>query len=138
MTKYCKYVFENTNKSGHHVRNFYVIDKQCFAFVCSQYVDGSNGYVVNISKNIQILNSLDNDYKITLKCDAFLAELYRKQYPNDIVRGYHCPPIQAIYRNTVYINKTVDDKLIFEMIDHSYDEVIKSFSKKVQKEMSEN
>jgi len=84
------------------------------------------------------LYPLDNDYKITLKCDAFLAELYRKQYLNDIVRGYHCPPMQAIYRNTVYINKTVDDKLIFEMIDHSYDEVIKSFSKKVQKEMSAN
>ena len=84
------------------------------------------------------LYPLDNDYKITLKCDAFLAELYRKQYPNDIVRCYHCPPMQAIYRNTVYINKTVDDKLIFEMIDHSYDEVIKSFSKKVQKEMSAN
>ena len=84
------------------------------------------------------LYPLDNDYKITLKCDAFLAELYRKQYPNDIVRGYHCPPMHAIYRNTVYINKTVDDKLIFEMIDHSYDEVIKSFSKKVQKEMSAN
>ena len=84
------------------------------------------------------LYPLDNDYKVTLKCDAFLAELYRKQYPNDIVRGYHCPPMQAIYRNTVYINKTVDDKLIFEMIDHSYDEVIKSFSKKVQKEMSAN
>lgn len=84
------------------------------------------------------LYPLDNDYKITLKCDALLAELYRKQYPNDIVRGYHCPPMQAIYRNTVYINKTVDDKLIFEMIDHSYDEVIKSFSKKVQKEILEN
>lgn len=84
------------------------------------------------------LYTLDNDYKITLKCDALLTELYRKQYPNDIVRGYHCPPMQAIYRNTVYINKTVDDKLIFEMIDHSYDEVIKSFSKKVQKEISEN
>lgn len=84
------------------------------------------------------LYPLDNDYKITLKCDVLLAELYRKQYPNDIVRGYHCPPMQAIYRNTVYINKTVDDKLIFEMIDHSYDEVIKSFSKKVQKEILEN
>ncbi len=84
------------------------------------------------------LYPLDNDYKINLKCDALLAELYRKQYTNDIVRGYHCPPMQAIYRNTVYINKTVDDKLIFEMIDHSYDEVIKSFSKKVQKEILEN
>jgi len=84
------------------------------------------------------LYPLENDYKITLKCDPLLAELYRKQYEGIVVRGYHCPPVQAIYRNTVYINKTVSDELIFEMIDHSYDEVIKSFSKKVQKQLLEN
>ena len=76
--------------------------------------------------------------KITLKCDPLLAELYRKQYEDVVVRGYHCPPVQAIYRNTVYINKTVSDELIFEMIDHSYNEVIKSFSKKIQKQLLEN
>lgn len=51
---------------------------------------------------------LENDYKITLK------------------------------RNTIYINKTVSDEIIYEMIDHSYDEVIKSFSKKVQKQILES
>lgn len=81
---------------------------------------------------------LENDYKITLKCDPLLAELYRKQYKDVVVRGYHCPPVQAIYRNTVYINKAVSDEVIFEMIDHSYDEVIKSFSKKIQKQLLEN
>ena len=81
MTKFCKYVFENTNKSGHHVRNFYVIDKQCFSFVCSQYVDGSNEYVVNISSNIQILNSLDNDYKrINFSSDVELFEDIQRLY----------------------------------------------------------
>ena len=79
------------------------------------------------------LYPLENDYKITLKCDTLLAELYRKQYPNDIIKGYHCPPIQAMYR--IYINKSVNDELIYEMIDHSYDEVIKSFPKKIQKEI---
>lgn len=81
------------------------------------------------------LYPLENDYKITLKCDSLLADLYRNQYKNVVVRGYHCPPIQAIHWNTVYINKTVSDDIIYEMIDHSYDEVIKTFPKKVQKEI---
>lgn len=84
------------------------------------------------------LYPLENDYKITLKCDMLLAELYRKQYENVVIKGYHCPEVQARYWNTVYINKTVSDEIIYEMIDHSYDEVVKSFSKKVQKEILEN
>lgn len=84
------------------------------------------------------LYPLENDYKITLKCDQLLAELYRNQYKNVVIKGYHCPEVQAIYWNTVYINKTVSDEVIYEMIDHSYDEVIKSFSKKIQKQMLEN
>lgn len=80
---------------------------------------------------------LEDDFKITLKCDPLLAELYRKQYEGAVVRGYHCPPIQAIYRNTVYLNKTVSYEVIFEMIDHSYNEVIKSFPQKVQKQLVE-
>ncbi len=83
------------------------------------------------------LYPLENDYKITLKCDPMLAELYRKKYEGEVVRGYHCPPIQAIHWNTVYINKSVEDEIIYEMIDHSYDEVIKSFSKKIQNQLLE-
>lgn len=82
------------------------------------------------------LYPLENDYKITLKCDVLLAELYRQQYKNIVVRGYHCPPVQASHFNTIYINKISGD-ILCEMIDHSYDEVIKSFSKKVQKEILE-
>lgn len=84
------------------------------------------------------LYPLENDYKITLKCDMLLAELYRKKYEDVVIKGYHCPEVQARQWNTVYINKTVSDEIIYEMIDHSYDEVIKTFSKKVQKEMLEN
>lgn len=72
-----------------------------------------------------------NNYKITLKCEPILAEFFRSQYPNVVVRGYHCPPVQQPYRNTVWVNK-IDVDVLFSMIDHSYDQVIKSFSKKVQ------
>lgn len=80
------------------------------------------------------LYPLEDDYKITLKCDVLLAELYRKQYKGVVVKGYHCPPIQASHFNTIYINE-IDDNVLLEMIDHSYDIVVKSFSKKIQKEI---
>lgn len=77
---------------------------------------------------------IEDDYKITLKCDVLLAELYRKQYEDIVVKGYHCPPIQAAHFNTIYLNE-IDDKVLLEMIDHSYDIVVKSFSKKIQNEI---
>jgi len=80
------------------------------------------------------LYPLENDYKITLKCNVLFADIYREQYKNIVVKGYHCPPVQALHFNTIYINK-INKKILFEMIDHSYDEVIKSFSKKVQREI---
>jgi predicted DNA-binding protein (MmcQ/YjbR family) len=66
----------------------------------------------------------ENDYKITLKCEPFLATLLREKYKSDIIRGYHCPLRMQPYRNTVYINKSVPKEEILKMIDHSYNEVI--------------
>ena len=75
-----------------------------------------------------------NNYRITLKCEPNYADFLRHQYPDVVVRGYHCPPVQQPYRNTVFVNK-IDDDLLIGMIDHSYEQVVKSFSKKVQKEI---
>jgi len=80
------------------------------------------------------LYPLKDDFKITLKCDVLLAELYRKQYKNIVVKGYHCPPIQAAHFNTVYINK-IEEKILLEMIDHSYNIVVNSFLRKIQQEI---
>ena len=80
------------------------------------------------------LYPLEDDYKITLKCDVLLAELYRKQYKDIVIKGYHCPPVQAAHFNTIYINE-IDEKVFLEMIDYSYDIVVKSFSKKIQNEI---
>lgn len=74
------------------------------------------------------------NYKITLKCEPFLADFYRRQYPDAVARGYHCPPLQQPHRNTVWIGR-IEDSLLFDMVDHSYDEVIKGFSKKQQNEI---
>lgn len=77
------------------------------------------------------------DFQITLKCTADVGDFYRSLYPNIVVRGYHCPPVQQPYWNTVHLTDFPDDELI-NMIDHAYDTVIKSFSKKVQKQIAED
>lgn len=46
----------------------------------------------------------ENDYKITLKCTSDVGQFFRSLYPDKVVRGYHCPPIQQPYWNTVYLS----------------------------------
>lgn len=76
------------------------------------------------------------DFKITLQCTADVGNFYRRIYPDVVVKGYHCPPVQQPYRNTVYLTDFPDDELL-NMIDQAYDTVAKSFSKKIQKQIVE-
>lgn len=72
------------------------------------------------------------DDKITLKCTAEVGQKYRLVYPDKVTRGYHCPPVQQPYWNTIKLNGFPDDELVY-LIDHAYDTVLRSFSKKVQR-----
>lgn len=74
------------------------------------------------------------DFKITLKCTADAGQFYRQVYPGVVVRGYHCPPVQQPYWNTVYLEDFPDEELL-NMIDHAYDTVLHSFSKKIQRQI---
>jgi len=76
----------------------------------------------------------EHDYKITLKCTADMGDFYRQMYPDIVVRGYHCPPVQQPYWNTVHLENFPDDELL-NMIDLAYETVLHSFSKKVQNEI---
>ena len=78
----------------------------------------------------------DHDYKVTLKCTADTGSFYRTVYPGKVVRGYHCPPVQQPYWNTIALNGFPDDELI-HLIDHAYDTVLHSFSKRVQQKIIE-
>ena len=77
-----------------------------------------------------------DDYKITLKCTADAGQFFRDVYPGKVVRGYHCPPVQQPYWNTVYLDDFPDEELL-NMIDMAYETVFQSFSKKVQKSILE-
>lgn len=75
------------------------------------------------------------DCKVTFKCEPIFGELYRQVYPGVVVRGYHCPPVQQPYWNTVYLNGVVPDDVLRLMIDHAYKAVISKLPKKVRNDL---
>ena len=78
------------------------------------------------------------DYKLTLKCEPMMGNFYRQMYPNTVVRGYHCPPIQQPFWNTIHMNGDVSDNELKIMIDHAYKAVVSKLPKKVQIEIYDN
>lgn len=81
------------------------------------------------------LNPEETFYKITLKCEPEKSYLYRQLYPRIIVRGYHCPPVQQPYWNTIDLDAFFDMEMLFQMIDEAYDAVVAKFSKKARKQL---
>ena len=70
---------------------------------------------------------------VNLKCDPERALELRAEY-EDIIPGWH---MSKIHWNTIYLTKNVSDKLILELIDHSYELIFKSLTKKIQLEILE-
>ncbi len=71
------------------------------------------------------------DPSVNLKCNPERALELRAEY-DDVKPGYH---MSKVHWNTININKGVSDKLVRELIDHSYDLVFKSLTKKIQTEV---
>ena len=70
---------------------------------------------------------------VNLKCDPDRAEALRAQY-DDIEPGFH---MSKTHWNTIKINRDVTDRLVKELMDHSYDLVFQSLTKKIQSEVLE-
>ena len=73
---------------------------------------------------------------VTLNCDMMTGEFYRRVYPEAVTRGYHCPPVQQPYFNTINLEKDVTDEELLKMIDHSYSYVVSKLPKKIQQELN--
>jgi len=73
------------------------------------------------------------DLSINLKCDPERAIALREQYPA-VRPGYH---MNKAHWNTVMIDGTFSRDQLCEMIDHSYDLIVKSLNRK-QREILEN
>ncbi|WP_394759225.1 MmcQ/YjbR family DNA-binding protein [Flavobacterium sp.] len=71
---------------------------------------------------------------LNLKCDPEKAIELRAEY-EAIRPGYH---MSKVHWNTIDLNKDVSNKMLAELINHSYDLVFKSLTKKNQNEINES
>ena len=72
-----------------------------------------------------------NDPSANLKCDPDRSAELRTEYEG-ITPGYH---MSKVHWNTVQINFDVPDKMVRELITHSYELVLGSLTKKAQQEI---
>lgn len=77
------------------------------------------------------LANVDNFEYINLKCDPEEALELRAQYPG-ITPGYH---MNKKNWNSVSVDGSVPEKLIYELIDKSYREVAKTLPLREQKKL---
>ncbi len=81
------------------------------------------------------LYSVDGEGRevITLKCEPGFGELLRENY-DDIRPGYY---MNKVHWNSVDLNGSVPDDVLKQMADNSYELILMSHTKKVQKEIND-
>ncbi len=70
--------------------------------------------------------------QVNLKCDPERAIELREEYDGLIYPGYH---MNKKHWNTVEIENNIPRQVLLELIDHSYDLVVSSLTKKLQAEL---
>lgn len=96
---------------------------ECFPF--DEY-----SLVMKVMDKMFALIDLESANKICLKCDPEYALELREHYV--AIEGAH--HFNKKYWNQVFLDGDVDDKLLKQLIDHSVEEVLKKFTKKMRTE----
>lgn len=93
---------------------------------------GPDNLVYKVGGKMFLLASLDADpLRFNVKCDPDEAEQLRDQYPC-VLPGYH---MNKKHWNTVIADGSVNNKLLQQWIDASYQLVFDSLPKKTQQEI---
>lgn len=86
---------------------------------------GEETLVFKVGTKAFLLTGVLTLESINLKCDPEKAVELRESY-EDIIPGYH---MNKKHWNTVSLTGRLNDKFVFELIDHSYEMVVKGMSK---------
>lgn len=84
--------------------------------------------VLKVMDKMFALINLERADSITLKCDPEYAIELRERY-SAIEGAYH---FNKKYWNSIRFDSDADDALIRKQIDHSYEEVLKKFTRKLR------
>lgn len=110
----------------------YCLSKKC---VVKDFKEEWNATRYLLKEKMFVMQGGDKEGKpiITIKCEPSFGRFLRDEY-EDIVPGYY---MNKEHWNSVYIGGNVPDQVVKQMIDMSYNLILKSFSKKIQKDISE-
>lgn len=100
------------------------------------YPFGPDPLVIKIGGKMFALLSKDNGdhFHLNLKCDPVIAENLREQL--ETVRpGFH---MNKKHWNTITIDGSLPESDVFDMIDHSYDLVVKTLTKSLRESIEMN
>lgn len=86
--------------------------------------------VMKVMNKMFVLIDLKSADRICMKCNPEYAIELREQYTG-IEGAYH---FNKKYWNQILLGSDVNDALIRQLIDHSYQEVLKKFTKKLRTE----
>jgi len=93
----------------------------------------NNTLVFKVMNKMFALAGVENFEFINLKCDPEKAIELREEFEG--VKGaYH---MSKKHWNSVYIEEDLSDNLIYQLIDDSYNLIVSSLTKKLQKELEE-
>ena len=105
------------------------------------YVDhpfGPDSDIIKVKKRIFAqLFYLNGKPMMTVNGDAVTNDFYRQIYPDFVKRGYHCPPVQQPYFNTIDLTENIPDDELLVMIDSSYKYVVGKLTKKARAELEQ-
>lgn len=94
---------------------------------------GDDTLVFKVAGKIFLLISLKEANRFNVKCNPDLAVELRESY-SEVQPGFH---MNKTHWNTVFMDGNLTEKQLQEMINHSYDLIVKNLPKKVQQELQE-
>lgn len=116
---------------GANKMTFEILNNYCLSHIgaIKEYPFDNTTAVYKVGDKIfALIDEASNAPRINLKCDPYYARELREMYEN-VIAGYH---MNKRHWNTVICEDEIDETLVFEWIDDSYDLVFNSLSKKLQ------
>lgn len=95
---------------------------------------GPNPLVIKVADKMfaLIFEEPGTDVRLNLKCDPIIAENLREQHES-VRPGFH---MNKKHWNSVIIDGSLSESDVFDMIDHSYDMVVKKLAKSLRESIA--
>lgn len=87
--------------------------------------------VFKVMGKMYALTDTVDEFSLNLKCDPERAIELRAQYPA-VIPGYH---MNKKHWNTINVDGSMNDELLYELVDHSYDLIVKSLTKEKKQQL---